>query len=153
MTEPLALPMPHKLAEPVHPKSLGKQQPNSLFSWRPQSVRLRGSNEVNLDINVPSRGFGIGTGLVRAVQKRLRDLSLQPRQIDVQTRFEEVTIAAGPKVHFGIDGRVGWKLHLHLGGNMLDRAQETGRPTCGKQLFGIRAVARAARNGKLYVQP
>src|SRR5438128_1079893 len=92
----------------------------------------RGLDQVNRDVDVPSRGFRIRTSLVRAIYQRLRDLSLQTRQADIETSLEKVPVVTSPKVHFGVDGHVRRELHLHFGGNKLYRTCETGRPTNGK---------------------
>jgi hypothetical protein len=49
------------------------------------------------------------------------------------------TIARIAEVYFGIDGYVTRKFDHHLVGHKPHRANETGRPTGGKQLLGIAA--------------
>src|SRR6266550_1835507 len=128
--------------------------PSVLFDESACECTDRGDlHQVNLDVDVPSCGLGIRTRLMRAVQERLRDLTIHTRQADVKTRLEEVTIAASQKINFGINGDIGWQLHLHFLRDKFYRAKETGRPTGRKQLFGVCAIARTAGNGKLYVQP
>jgi hypothetical protein len=68
-------------------------------------------SEGHLDIDVSTGGFGIRACLVRAVQNRLRDLTVQSRQADIETDAEEVTAFVRAKAHFGVEG---WFRHSAL---------------------------------------
>src|SRR5262249_49075664 len=85
--------------------------------------------EVVFGVDIPMDGFGIGASLFRAIADLARNFTIQARQADVEARLERVTVAAGAKVHFGIDCGIGGEPHFHLSCHNLDGAEETTRPT------------------------
>ena len=50
-------------------------------------------DQVDRDVDVAPRGFGIGTGLVRRVHQGLGGFVLQTRQADVEASPEEIIAA------------------------------------------------------------
>src|SRR5258708_11054068 len=68
-----------------------------------------------------------------------RVFALQARQVNVKPCSEEVNVARMAQVYFRIDGYVSRKRDLHPVGHKPHRTNETGGPTRGKQLLGIRA--------------
>jgi hypothetical protein len=125
MTESPAPPVPRILPRPIHRNRSVGNHPIALFHDDASLCACGpGVHQVDCEIDVPSRSFAVRTGLVCAVQNRLRDLPIQAREADVKAGFEEVTIASCVKIYFGINGDVSRQLHFHFGGNHLYRTQE-----------------------------
>lgn len=75
-----------------------------------------GLEQVNLDVDISPRGFGVRTRFLRALRDRLRLLPVYTRKADIETRLEEISIIAVPKLHFGIDEKIGRQSNLPLPG-------------------------------------
>src|SRR5690349_6035233 len=63
---------------------LGSNYSASQVGLSRNAVSQRGLDEVNLDWDIPSRGFGVGARVMSAVQDRLRDLAFQAGQTDIE---------------------------------------------------------------------
>jgi hypothetical protein len=63
-----------------------------------------GSDQVDRDVDVVPRGFGIRTNLVRGVHQGAGDVALQTRQADVVVSSEGVSTVSDAQVHLGVDG-------------------------------------------------
>jgi len=87
------------------------------------------SDQVNCDFDVAARGFGVRARLVRGLQDRLRDLTLQTREARIETSPEKVPIGPAAKVHFRIERDVSGEPHFHSGSDVLHRADEASSDT------------------------
>jgi hypothetical protein len=71
---------------------------------------------VIVNVDVAARGFGIRTGLVRAIHQPPGNVAIQTRQANVEASLERVA-SVETQVHFGIYGRIGRELDLHFAGH------------------------------------
>src|SRR3954451_16316495 len=103
-----------------------------------------GSDQVDRDVGVAARGFGVRTDLVRVIEQGLRDVARDTRQTDVEAGAEDVAAVQQVEVHLGVDRDLAWQRDLLLASRKRDRAFKTGRPAGGEQLLRISADARRA---------
>jgi hypothetical protein len=64
-------------------------------------------DQIDHDIDVATRRFGIRTGLVRGVDQGPRHFAVQAWQADVEASPEKVSSVSSVQVYFGVDGGVG----------------------------------------------
>src|SRR5580692_10865153 len=110
------------------------------------------SYEVDYDVDVAARCFGIRAGLMRGIHDGLGQVARDAWNTHVKARPQEKSALSQTQVYLGIDGRVGRESDLHSAGRQPHGALEAGRPTRGEQLFGIGAAGCAAGRGKLDIQ-
>lgn len=96
------------------------------------------------DVDIIARGVGVGAHHVSFIDQRLRDVFFKPRQADFQLDFDAKPGGNGANADVTVDLSVVRKLHFLLAGDMLEGAQEAGRITRRKQLFGVGAVTARA---------
>jgi hypothetical protein len=63
-------------------------------------------DQLDHDIDVATRRFGIRTGLVRGVGQDPRDFAVQAWQADDKANSEKVSSVSSVQVYFGVDGGV-----------------------------------------------
>jgi hypothetical protein len=115
--------------------------------------RSAASDQIDHDVDVATRGFGIRARLMCGVRQGLGRFTVQPRQANIETSLQEVSALGKDQVYFSVYGRVIRDSNLHLAGSKSYRTFEAGRPASGEQLLRIGAAACAARRRELDIQP
>src|SRR5471032_2017933 len=67
----------------------------------------RKSDEMSLDGNIAVYGLGIWANPMSSVDQRLRDLTVEPRQADVEASRQEEVTAVEVQVDLGVDCHLG----------------------------------------------
>ena len=98
---------------------------------------MPGLNQIDFDIDIAARRFGVGAGLMCGINQRPGGNRVHTRKADVQPRPEEVGIVGRAQVDFGVDGQVGGEGNVQLRSRLADRPMKQADQPAASSCSGL----------------